>query len=52
MATIPAIEKAPFGQADGKDVETVVNFRRIVAGKDPDPVLVADDVVIIKESFF
>jgi polysaccharide biosynthesis/export protein len=37
---------------DGKDVETVVNFRRIVAGKDPDPVLVADDVVIIKESFF
>jgi polysaccharide export outer membrane protein len=37
---------------DGKDVETVVNFRRIVAGKDPDPVLSRDDVVIVKESFF
>jgi polysaccharide export outer membrane protein len=38
--------------ADGKDVETVVNFRRIVAGKDPDPILLPDDVVVIKESFF
>jgi polysaccharide biosynthesis/export protein len=37
---------------DGKDFETVVNFRRIVSGKDPDPVLFPDDVVIIKESFF
>src|SRR5262249_54753419 len=37
---------------DGRDVETVVNFRRIVSGKDRDPVLLPDDVVIIKESFF
>ena len=38
--------------ADGRDVETVVNFRRIVSGKDNDPVLYPDDVVVIKESFF
>jgi polysaccharide biosynthesis/export protein len=37
---------------DGKDVESIVNFRRIVSGKDPDPPLLPDDVVIIKESFF
>jgi len=37
---------------DGKDVQTVANYRRIVAGKDPDPVLKADDVLIVKESFF
>ena len=37
---------------DGKDVETVVNYRRIVSGKDSDPVLFPDDVVVIKESFF
>jgi polysaccharide biosynthesis/export protein len=37
---------------DGKDVERVVNFRRVVAGKDPDPILARDDVVIVKESFF
>ena len=38
--------------ADGKDAEIVVNFSRVVAGKDPDPKLQADDVVIVKESFF
>jgi protein involved in polysaccharide export with SLBB domain len=38
--------------ADGKDVESVANYRRIVSGKDPDPTLRADDVVIVKESFF
>jgi polysaccharide export outer membrane protein len=38
--------------SDGRDVETVVNFRRIVSGKDADPVLSRDDVVIVKESFF
>jgi polysaccharide export outer membrane protein len=37
---------------DGKDTEILVNYRRIVAGKDPDPVLKADDVLIVKESFF
>jgi polysaccharide biosynthesis/export protein len=38
--------------SDGKDVETVANFRRIVSGKDPDPILLPDDVVVVKESFF
>jgi hypothetical protein len=28
------------------------NYKRIVAGKDPDPALKGDDVVIVKESFF
>lgn len=37
---------------DGKDHETVVNYNRIVSGKDPDPDLKPDDVVIVKESFF
>ena len=37
---------------DGKDAEIVVNFNRVVSGKDPDPVLKPDDVVIVKESFF
>jgi len=37
---------------DGRDAETIANYRRIVAGKDPDPVLRADDVLIVKESFF
>jgi polysaccharide export outer membrane protein len=38
--------------ADGKDSEIVINFGRVVSGKDPDPKLQADDVVIVKESFF
>lgn len=38
--------------ADGKDSEIVVSYSRIVAGKDPDPSLRSDDVVIVKESFF
>ena len=33
-------------------VELVVNFSRVVAGKDPDPALKQDDVVIVKETFF
>ena len=37
---------------NGKDTEIIVNYRRIVAGKDPDTVLRADDVVGVKESFF
>lgn len=37
---------------DGKDLETAANYGRIVAGKDPDPPLKGDDVVIVKESFF
>ena len=38
--------------ADRKDVELRADYPRIVAGKDPDPELMADDVVIVKESFF
>lgn len=38
-------------RADGRDEEIVVNYKRVVAGKDRDPVLQADDVVIVKESF-
>lgn len=37
---------------DGKDREIIADFKRIVSGKDPDPPLEADDVVIVKESFF
>ena len=38
--------------ADRKDVELKADYSRIVAGKDPDLELQADDVVIVKESFF
>jgi polysaccharide export outer membrane protein len=38
--------------AEGKDVETEVNFRRILSGKDPDPAIEANDVIFVKESFF
>jgi polysaccharide export outer membrane protein len=38
--------------ASGKDVEYVSDYKRILAGKDPDPVLKGDDVVVVKESFF
>lgn len=37
---------------DRKDLELTADYPRIVAGKDPDPELKADDVVIVKESFF
>jgi polysaccharide export outer membrane protein len=37
---------------DGKDKEFVVDYARIVKGKDQDPDLKPDDVVIVKESFF
>jgi polysaccharide export outer membrane protein len=38
--------------ADGKDVETRVNYKAVMAGKDPDPALKADDIVVVQESFF
>lgn len=38
--------------AEGKDAETVVDFKRVLSGKDPDPILKPDDVVVVKESFF
>ena len=37
---------------DRKDMELTADYGRIVSGKDPDPDLMADDVVIVKESFF
>jgi len=36
----------------GGDTETDVDYKRIVAGKDPDLELKSGDVVIVKESFF
>lgn len=38
--------------ADGKDVETRINYKAVIAGKEPDPALKADDVVVVQESFF
>jgi len=38
--------------ASGRDVETVVDYSRVLAGKDVDPTLRGDDIVVIKESFF
>jgi polysaccharide export outer membrane protein len=38
--------------ASGRDVETVVDYKRVLSGKDIDPTLKADDVIVIKESFF
>ena len=36
---------------DGKDVETRVNYKAVISGKDADPILKADDIVIVQESF-
>jgi polysaccharide export outer membrane protein len=36
----------------GHDDEIVANFRRILSGRDPDVALQADDVILVKESFF
>lgn len=38
--------------ADGKDTEQVAHYGRILSGKEPDPILQGDDVVVVKESFF
>jgi polysaccharide biosynthesis/export protein len=38
--------------ADGKDTETKVNYKAVIAGKEPDPSLKANDVVVVSESFF
>jgi polysaccharide biosynthesis/export protein len=37
--------------ADGKDTEMRVNYRAVISGKEPDPQLKGDDVVIVQESF-
>lgn len=36
----------------GQETESEVNFKRIVSGKDPDPQLMADDVLVVLLSFF
>jgi len=38
--------------ADGKDVETVVDFKRIVSGQIQDVPIEPNDVIVVKESFF
>jgi polysaccharide export outer membrane protein len=42
--------KRRAGEALG--AETVVDYRRVLAGEEPDPVLEAGDVVVVKEAFF
>ena len=37
---------------DGRDQELRFDYGRIVSGKDEDPILKPDDVIIVKESFF
>lgn len=36
---------------DGKEVEFAVPYRRMLAGKEPDPILQPNDLVIVNESF-
>ena len=38
--------------ADGEREEIIADFRRVLDGKDTDPVLVDGDLVVVKESFF
>ncbi len=37
---------------EGLGEETVVDYRRVLAGDEPDPELEAGDVVVVKEAFF
>lgn len=37
---------------EGLGAETVVDYRRVLAGEEPDPELEAGDVVVVKEAFF
>jgi len=37
---------------DGKDVEQVVDFGKVISGEADDPVLFPNDVILVKESFF
>jgi len=37
---------------DGKDIEIRVNYKAVISGKEADPTLKADDVVVVSESFF
>jgi polysaccharide export outer membrane protein len=38
--------------ADGKDLEKVVDFKKVLSGREPDYSLEPNDVVVVKESFF
>jgi polysaccharide export outer membrane protein len=38
--------------ADGKDLEKVVDFKKVLSGREPDYPLEPNDVVVVKESFF
>ncbi len=37
---------------DGQEQEVAAHYKRIVDGREPDPALEANDVVVVKESFF
>jgi polysaccharide export outer membrane protein len=37
---------------DGRDTEFTVNYKAVLAGSAPDPILKADDLLIVGESFF
>jgi polysaccharide export outer membrane protein len=37
---------------DGKDIEKIVDFKRILSGKDADLPIEPNDVIVVKESFF
>ena len=37
---------------DGREVETRVNYNRVLAGKAPDPTLLPGDLILVKESVF
>jgi polysaccharide export outer membrane protein len=39
-------------RADGNDVEQRVDYKRVLSGKESDPEIFPDDVVVVKESFF
>jgi polysaccharide export outer membrane protein len=39
-------------RADGSDFEQRADYKRILSGKEPDPEIFPDDVVVVKESFF
>jgi polysaccharide export outer membrane protein len=38
--------------ADGSDKEMVFDYKRVLAGEEPDPVVEPNDVIVVKESFF
>jgi polysaccharide export outer membrane protein len=47
----PAIRVKRRGP-DGRDTELKFDYKRVLSGRDPDPELRPDDVVVVKESFF